>query len=125
MHSCGDGSIGDIRTNLFAGSLLVPEPGGFLMPAYIIANIEVLDPVRYEDYKRLAAPTVEAYGGRYLVRGGRTEVLEGEWIPKRIVVLEFPTAAQAQAWWDSPEYADAKPIRQATARTDMFIAEGP
>ncbi len=94
------------------------------MPAYVVVNIDVLDPVRYEEYKRLATPTVEAHGGRYLVRGGRTEVLEGKWIPRRIVVLEFPTVAQAKAWWDSPEYAHAKPIRQASARTDMFIVEG-
>ena len=94
------------------------------MPAYLIVNVEVFDGARYEDYKRLADVTVEAYGGRYLARGGRVEVLEGDWEPRRVVVVEFPTEAQARAWWDSPEYAEPKAIRQATAHTDMFVVEG-
>lgn len=94
------------------------------MAAYVIVDIEVLEPVEYEEYKKLAAPTVAAYGGRYVVRGGAAEVLEGEWVPNRLVVLEFPTAAQAQAWWASPEYSVAKEIRQRTARTNMVLATG-
>jgi uncharacterized protein (DUF1330 family) len=94
------------------------------MPAYLIVNVEVSDTARYQEYVRQVKPTVEAYGGRYLVRGGRTEVLEGNWAPKRMVVIEFPDAARARAWWDSPEYASAKKIRQESAETDMIIAEG-
>jgi uncharacterized protein (DUF1330 family) len=94
------------------------------MAAYVVVDIEVLEPVEYEEYKKLAAPSVTAYGGRYVVRGGVTEVLEGDWTPNRLVVLEFPTVAQAQAWWASPEYSVAKAIRQRTARTDMVLAAG-
>jgi uncharacterized protein (DUF1330 family) len=94
------------------------------MPAYIVVNVDVTDPVRYEDYKQSVGPSIEAYGGRYLVRGGKAEVLEGDWVPKRFVVVEFPTAAQAKAWWESAEYAGPKAIRQANARTDMIVVEG-
>ena len=94
------------------------------MAAYVVVDIEVLEPVEYEEYKNLAAPSVTAYGGRYVVRGGLTEVLEGDWVPNRLVVLEFPTVAQAQAWWASPEYGVAKVIRQRTARTNMVLVAG-
>ena len=94
------------------------------MSAYVIVDIEVIDPGRYEEYKKLAAPTVTAYGGRYVVRGGATETLEGDWVPKRFVVLEFETVEQAKAWWSSPEYAPAKALRQQTANTQMIVAEG-
>lgn len=94
------------------------------MSAYVIVDIEVIDPVRYEEYKRLAAPTVTAYGGRYVVRGGATETLEGDWVPNRFVVLEFESVDQAKAWWSSPEYAPAKALRQETANTQMVVAEG-
>jgi uncharacterized protein (DUF1330 family) len=94
------------------------------MPAYVIVNITVRDPVRYEEYKRLASSAVTAYGGRYVARGGPVEVREGEWTPARLVVLEFPTVEQARAWWDSPEYAPAKALRQSCADTQLVIAEG-
>ena len=94
------------------------------MAAYVVVDIEVLEPVEYEEYKKLAAPTVTAYGGRYVARGGAAEVLEGDWVPNRLVVLEFPTVAQAQAWWASPEYAPAKAIRQRTANTNMVLVPG-
>ncbi|RPI56180.1 MAG: DUF1330 domain-containing protein [Chloroflexi bacterium] len=94
------------------------------MAAYVVVDIEVLEPVEYEEYKKLAAPTVTAYGGRYVARGGAAEVLEGDWTPNRLVVLEFPTVAQAQAWWSSPEYSPAKAIRQRTARTNMVLVAG-
>jgi len=92
--------------------------------AYVVVDIEVLEPVEYEEYKKLAAPTVTAYGGRYVARGGAAEVLEGDWTPNRLVVLEFPTLAQAQAWWSSPEYSAAKAIRQRTAGTNMVLVAG-
>ena len=94
------------------------------MPAYLVVQIQVNEPVGYEDYKRLAPPSIEAYGGRYLARGGRVEALEGSWNPTRLVILEFPTAAQAKAWWASAEYAPAKALRQACARTEMILIEG-
>jgi uncharacterized protein (DUF1330 family) len=94
------------------------------MPAYLVVQIQVNEPVGYEDYKRLAPPSIEAYGGRYLARGGRVEALEGSWNPTRLVILEFPTTAQAKAWWASAEYAPAKALRQACARTEMILIEG-
>jgi len=95
------------------------------MPAYVVVDIEIHDPVRYEEYRRVAPPSIAAYGGRYLVRGGTLGILEGEWQPKRLVVLEFPTVEQARAWWASPEYAPAKAIRQASAHTNMVVVAGP
>jgi uncharacterized protein (DUF1330 family) len=94
------------------------------MPAYVLADIEVRDPERYEKYKALAPPVIAAHGGRYLVRGGRTELLEGDWSPRRTVILEFPSLEKAKAWWDSIDYAEAKALRQASARTNMLIVEG-
>jgi uncharacterized protein (DUF1330 family) len=94
------------------------------VPAYVMANVEVTDPVRYEDYKRMVPPTIAKYGGRFIVRGGRCEVLEGEWRPNRLVLLEFPSAEQARAWWHSSEYADARALRQATSSGTLLILEG-
>lgn len=94
------------------------------MSAYIIVDIHVTDPERYEEYKGLAGPTVAAHGGRYIVRGGAAERLEGTRTPHRVVVLEFPSAAQARAWWDSSDYAPAKMIRQEAATTEMILVEG-
>jgi uncharacterized protein (DUF1330 family) len=94
------------------------------MAAYVVVQIGIHDPARYERYKTLAPPSIAAYGGRYLVRGGPSEVLEGEWQPARLVILEFPDPARARAWWSSPEYAPAKAIRQACARTEMLLIEG-
>lgn len=94
------------------------------MAAYVVVQIGIHDLVRYERYKTLAPPSIAAYGGRYLVRGGPSELLEGEWQPARLVILEFPDAARARAWWSSPEYAPAKAIRQACARTEMLLIEG-
>ena len=94
------------------------------MPAYVIANVTVNDPVRYEDYRRLVSPTLAKYGGRFIARGGRIEVLEGDWHPSRLVLLEFPSMESARAWWNSPEYSDAKQIRQATSEGTLLILEG-
>jgi uncharacterized protein (DUF1330 family) len=87
-------------------------------------QITIGDPVAYERYKQLAQDTVAAYGGRYLVRGGPTAILEGAWQPPRLVVLEFPDAERARAWWNSPEYAPGKALRQSCAETEMLLAEG-
>ena len=94
------------------------------MSAYVIVEIDVQDPVGYEQYKKLAGPTVEPRGGKYIVRGGRTEVLEGEWQPKRIVVLEFSSMDQAKNWLNSEEYREPRKMRHATAKTNMVLVEG-
>jgi uncharacterized protein (DUF1330 family) len=94
------------------------------MPAYVIVEVNVIEPARYERYKQLVPPSLEQYGGRFIVRGGKTETMEGNWVPGRMVVLEFPTLEKAKAWWSSPEYAEAKALRQATANTRMIIVEG-
>lgn len=93
------------------------------MPAYVVVEVEVEDPVRYENYKKMVPPSLAAYGGRFLVRGGKVETLEGNWSPKRFVMVEFPSVEQA-AWWNSPDYAEAKALRQATAKTQMTVVEG-
>lgn len=94
------------------------------MAAYIVVEVDVKDKERYEDYKRLVPPTLAQYGGRFLVRGGAAETLEGDSSPGRVVIVEFPSAEQARAWWGSPEYAPAKELRQATAHTRMILVEG-
>jgi uncharacterized protein (DUF1330 family) len=94
------------------------------MPAYVIVEVDVHDPRRYEEYKRMAEGSIPLYGGRYVARGGRTETLEGDWSPKRIVILEFESLARARQWWDSPEYLEGKRLRQATATTRMIAVEG-
>lgn len=94
------------------------------MPAYVVVNVEVLDSVPYEEYKRLVPASISVYGGRYIARGGAVDVCEGEWAPRRLVILEFPTAKQARAWWESPEYAPAKALRQSCSRADLVIVDG-
>lgn len=94
------------------------------MAAYVMVDIEIQDPVMYEEYRRVAPPSIAVYGGRYIVRGGAVDVLEGDWHPQRVVVLEFPTVERARAWWSSPEYAPAKAIRQASAHTEMIVVGG-
>lgn len=94
------------------------------MAAYVIVEVAVNDPLTYEDYKRQTPESVIKYGGRFVVRGGRAETLEGDWVPKRIVVVEFESLEQAKKWWASPEYAPVKAIRQRTADTRMIVVEG-
>jgi len=94
------------------------------MPAYILVTIEIDDPVTYEKYKLAAPASIAAYGGRYIVRGGALETLEGTWAPKRLVILEFPSVERAKAWVNSPEYRDARAMRHACARSEMIVVEG-
>ncbi len=94
------------------------------MPAYVIVNVHTEHPQEYERYKEIAEKTVAQYGGRYLVRGGQMNVLEGSWEPTRIVVLEFPTYEKAHEWWQSAEYAPAKELRQRLSTTDLLIVDG-
>ncbi len=94
------------------------------MPAFVIVEIEVRDPEAYETYRSLVPASLDAYGGKFIARGGATESLEGDWAPERIVVLEFPSLERARQWWASPEYRDAKAIRMRAARTRMIAIEG-
>jgi len=94
------------------------------MAAYVIAEIEVTDPAAFEDYRRQVAPTVEKYGGRFLVRGGAVHPVEGDWRPPRLVVLEFPGVAQARRWYDSEEYRGPKALRMKASRGRIVLAEG-
>jgi uncharacterized protein (DUF1330 family) len=94
------------------------------MPAYVIAEVTITDPQGFERYRQMVPPTVAHYGGRFVVRGGKTETLEGTWNPARLVVLEFDSVERARAWWASEEYREAKELRQRTARTNLLIVEG-
>ena len=94
------------------------------MAAYLIVDVSVTDPERYEQYKQMVPPTLALYGGSFVVRGGKTETLEGDWVPNRVVVLQFPSMAHAKRWWSSKEYAPALKLRQQSARTQMIVVEG-
>ena len=94
------------------------------MPAYVIADVEVKDQALFDDYRSKVSATIEKYGGSYVVRGGATQVLEGEWQPHRLVVLEFPTLERAQEWYNSPDYKPLIALRQRAADTTVVLAEG-
>jgi uncharacterized protein (DUF1330 family) len=94
------------------------------MSAYVIVDILVQDQKKYDEYKLLAPATVAAYGGKYLARGGKTEVLEGEWTPNRLVILEFPSFERANSWFNSPEYAHPKEMRRLSTKTNMVVLDG-
>ena len=94
------------------------------MSAYIVVEIHVKDPERYADYRTMVPSSLEAYGGKFLVRGGAVERLEGDWEPSRFVVIEFDSVEQAKRWWDSDEYRQARNLRQETADTKMIVVEG-
>jgi len=94
------------------------------MPAYIIVDVEITDPKEYEEYKKHTPGSLVPFDGKFLVRGGTVETLEGNWKTGRLVVLEFPTLEKAKAWWNSPGYAPAKLIRQRASNTKMIVADG-
>jgi uncharacterized protein (DUF1330 family) len=94
------------------------------MSAYIIAEVEVTDPEKFEEYRKLVPPTIEAFGGRYMVRGGAIDSLEGDWQPTRLVVIEFDDAERAKAWHGSELYAPAKALREASSNTRMIVVDG-
>ena len=94
------------------------------MPAYIIADVQVTDPEVYVGYTKLVPATVAAYGGKFVVRGGAAENLEGDWEPNRVVVLEFESVAQAKAWYNSEEYREPKGIRHGASHGKMIVVEG-
>jgi len=94
------------------------------MAGYIIVDVQITDPEAYERYKAAVPATLAAYGGKFIVRGGRTETLEGDWEPGRVVVLEFESVEKAKAWWDSQDYAAPKQLRQSASVTRMIVVEG-
>ncbi len=95
------------------------------MPTYVIAEITIHDPETYERYKELAPASIFKYGGRYAARGGSVEAFEGKFDRERLVVLEFPSSDAARRWWHSPEYAEAKKIRQSCSEGRIVVTEGP
>lgn len=94
------------------------------MSAYIVFDIDVQDPEAYREYVRLARPSVAQYGGKVLALSDAAEAVEGDWQPRRIVIIEFADAGSARAWLDSPEYGQAKPIRHRTARARVVVVPG-
>ena len=94
------------------------------MPAYVIAEVNVTHPEGYKAYTALVPATIEQYGGKFLVRGGKAQVLEGDWPEVRRVVIEFPSAEAARKWWDSPEYEKPKALRRANSEGRLILLEG-
>lgn len=92
--------------------------------AYIIANVTVNNPEQYEEYKRLSTIAMKAHGAEVCIRGGKVEVLEGDWSPTRIVMLKFPTVEQAKAFYNSVEYEAARKAREGIAVMRMIVVEG-
>ena len=94
------------------------------MPAYLIADVEVLDAAGYEEYRKQVPATIAAFGGRYLARGGALTVLEGSWSPKRGVILEFPSLDRLKAWYDSPAYVPLRALRERTTKSNLVMIDG-
>jgi uncharacterized protein (DUF1330 family) len=94
------------------------------MKGYVVVDIEILDQARFDKYRQIAASSIQQYGGNYVVRGGRIDLLEGDRKPKRLTIVEFESPERAKAWYDSPEYAPAKQIRQEASRGEILIVEG-
>ncbi len=101
------------------------ERNGTQVPkAYFIAEVEVHDPALFEEYRKQVPASIESFGGRYIVRGGAAEGREGEWRPKRIVVVEFPSIESARKWHDSDNYAPIRAMREASAVSSAILVEG-
>lgn len=94
------------------------------MAAYILAEIDVTNAEGYKEYTKLVPATIAKYGGRFLIRGGASEALEGEWPQRRRVLLEFPTMEAARNWWSSPDYEKPKAMRQAASKGRLLLMEG-
>jgi uncharacterized protein (DUF1330 family) len=124
----------DKFARLAARDPLCAAPGGLVarwrqaenatMTAYVVVDIDVKDRDTCKDYIAIAPASVEQYGGKYLARAGATEVLEGEWVPKRLVILGFEDSAQAKAWLNSPEYRPARSLRHKATHSNMVVIEG-
>ncbi|HEX3096661.1 MAG TPA: DUF1330 domain-containing protein [Usitatibacter sp.] len=94
------------------------------MAAYVLAEVEVTNPEGYKEYTAAVPATIARYGGRFLVRGGASEALEGDWPKIRRVILEFPDVETARRWWNSPEYEKPKALRQANSKGRLILLEG-
>ena len=94
------------------------------MAGYVVAIVDVTNAEGYQEYSRQVPATIAKYGGRYLVRGGKMELAEGDWPGPRTVILEFPSLARALEWYESPEYKPLRPIRQACSRARIAVFEG-
>ena len=94
------------------------------MAGYVVAVDEDTDPEGMARYRELVPAIIEQFGGRFVVRGGKAEALEGDWEPSRLIIIEFPSVEQAKAWWSSAEYAEAKALRQRSAETSLTVVEG-
>ncbi|MBC8021946.1 MAG: DUF1330 domain-containing protein [Burkholderiales bacterium] len=93
------------------------------MPAYVIAEIEITNPDGYREYTTMVPATIQQYGGRFIARGGKSQVLEGDWPERRRVIIEFPSVEAARKWWDSPEYAKPKALRRANSNGRLLLIE--
>jgi uncharacterized protein (DUF1330 family) len=94
------------------------------MAAYVLAEIEITNPEGYKEYTKAVPATITQYGGRFLTRGGATEVLEGDWPQRRRVIIEFPSMEAAKRWWDSPEYAKPRLMRRANSQGRLLLLDG-
>ena len=94
------------------------------MPAYFVAEVEITNPEGYEPYRALAGASIAQYGGRFVARGGKAELIEGAPEPKRVVIIEFADAAAARRWYDSPEYQEARRVREGAATLHVVAVEG-
>jgi len=94
------------------------------MPAYVVIETDVHDPEQYERYKAASPAAVASGGGRFVARGGELAVLEGDWNPSRVVILEFPDLDAVRRWYDSPEYVEARRLREGAANLRMVAVEG-
>ena len=94
------------------------------MPTYFIADVEVTDQTLYDEYRSKVLATIDAYGGKFLARGGTIEVLEGTWSPKRCIIIEFPTIDKFRAWWNSEEYTPLKELRNRASISNIIVTEG-
>jgi uncharacterized protein (DUF1330 family) len=94
------------------------------MPAYVIAQLVIQDPEGFEAYRKMVPATIAKYGGKFVVRGGTMETLEGHWDTQRLVIIEFENAERAKQWWASEDYREAKQLRQRTAETQLIVVEG-
>ena len=94
------------------------------MATYVIGDIEVTNPAAFQEYRNRIFETVQKYGGKFVIRGGRLSHKEGDWQPRHVVMLEFPNFEQAERWYNSPEYKPLIGIREKSAKTNLIIVEG-
>ena len=94
------------------------------MAAYAVIDVQATDEDKAARYRELSGPSVEKHGGRFIVRGGATDVLEGTWDPERIVVIEFPSSEAARTWYESDEYRQARAVREGAGTWNMVVVDG-